>query len=114
MTLLRIPAGSHVLIGRPAQPVSKTVIHAVHKLLLAFPSIAEAHLPQCFVRDKMERPAQVLVVVFEQDAESEQVLADLIVAMGTVLPAGVHLDVWPIDLGSELLLHVRATGCQLF
>jgi hypothetical protein len=87
------------------------VAAAIGTLVDTVDGILEAHLPQCFVPGVMESPAQVLVIVVNSDPE---------VALGRVgqgvehlLPAGMHLDIWPLKPDSAVLNEVRRANCRV-
>jgi hypothetical protein len=112
MQPLQIPKGTQYFIGAPAQPFPATMLDALGRLVTAS-GIAEAHLPQCFVPGVMEKPAQVLVVVTRAGESDNEALRRIGQALGSLLPPGEHLDVWPMDQDSDVLPSVRNAGCQL-
>lgn len=113
MKRLNIPAGTHVLVGRAATPIAGPLVDSIAEMLLAIPSVTEAHLPQCFARGVIERPAQVLVLVLASHVDCDQAFNAVDCGLARILPRGTHLDVWPVDLGHELLPAVRAAGCRV-
>ena len=63
---------------------------AIGEMVRGVPGVHEAHLPQCYVKDIVEPPAQILVLVL--DAAAEQSALDLTgQGLSRVLPQGMHL-----------------------
>jgi hypothetical protein len=110
---LKIPAGSSILIGAPARPMDQRVSIEIGKLIDSIDGIFEAHLPQMFVPEVMDQPAQVLVFVLRQDANLRDIIGKLGPGLSRILPEGVHLDVWPIPLGHQMVDDIRRTGCLI-
>ena len=73
---------------------------------------APAYLPQCYVKDIVEPPAQILVLVLG-DADDQTVLDAVGQGLSRVLPQGVYLDVWPLSDGHSLLDTIRGTRMQI-
>jgi hypothetical protein len=113
MKELKIPAGTTILIGSPAQPMKKTLSSAIGKLTGSIDKILEAHLPQMFAIGVMEEPAQVLVLVLTDQADFPGINEQLATDLPNILPKGMHLDVWPISLEHQLLDDIRGSDCQL-
>lgn len=113
MQRLTLPAGTSLLLGSPANPMEEERSRAIGKLTDSIEGILEAHLPQMFAIGVMEEPAQVLVIVLGQHAILEEISEQLKVGLAGLLPRGVHLDVWPIHSGHEMLDDVRQTGCLI-
>jgi hypothetical protein len=110
---LRIPAGTVVLIGAPAEPMPRERASALAEMVSQIDGIQEAHLPQCFAVGVMTSPAQVLALVLAPGAEEPAVLAEVGAALAAILPQGQHLDVWPMAPGDGLLENVRSAGCRI-
>ena len=82
-------------MGAPAKPIEPEILAAISSLVDGTPEIIEAHLPQVFVRDAMQAPGQVLVIVtVERDVE--RALDKVGAGLGRILPSGRSLDVWPL------------------
>jgi hypothetical protein len=113
MPLLTIPSGTPIMLGTPAVPMEETLLQSIGTMLLNVDGVVEAHLPQCFAMDVMERPAQVLVVVIESNASSEDVVDEVLLGLATVLPEDIQLDVWSMDAQHSLLATVQATKSRL-
>jgi hypothetical protein len=113
MTPLKVPAGSAVMLGAAAKPMPKTLSATLGQLVRGTAGIREAYLPQCFVRGIVEPPAQVLVVVLDAEADHPRVLDLLGQGLVGVLPAGMHLDVWPMRETDDLLRTVRGTRTHI-
>jgi hypothetical protein len=109
MRLLNVPAGARVLLGAPAKPMPLALSNAIADLVLGIAGVQEAYLPQCFVTDAMEAPAQVLVLVLDGSANRQRVLEQVGEGLARVLPPGMYVDIWPMAGGSELLTAVRGT-----
>jgi len=101
------------MLGTPARPMAEDLLQSVGTMLLGIGGVREAHLPQCFAVDVMERPAQVLVVVIESDASSEAVTDEVLLGLAAVLPDDIQLDVWSMNPEHSLLTSVQATKCRL-
>ncbi len=101
------------MLGTPARPMAEDLLQSIGTMLLNVAGVREAHLPQCFAMDVMERPAQVLVVVIEPDVSSEDVMDEVLLGLTAVLPDEIQLDVWSMDSRHSLLASVQATNCRL-
>jgi hypothetical protein len=114
METFRIPAGSTVYVGKPANPLSQSVEQGMSRGLSALDGITEAHLPMCYVQGVMPLAAQVLVIVVDPAAD----LGALMVKAGEVvrhnLEKGKQLDIWPLGPRDSMLTMVRNAGCKLF
>ena len=99
-------------MGAPAKPMEPEIVAAISSLVDGTPEIIEAHLPQVFVREAMQAPGQVLVIV-TADRDVERALAKVGAGLGRILPSGRSLDVWPLSARDKLLLMVRGTGCRV-
>jgi hypothetical protein len=88
------------------------IVAAIRRLVDNAPGIIEAHLPQVFVPGAMEAPAQVLVIVVA-DADSQRAVDRLGSGLGSIVPRGRSIDVWPLRPGDPLLPTIRAAGCGL-
>ena len=111
MDKLSIPAGTPLLIGAPARPMDSRISARRGALTASIDGIVEAHLPQMFAVNVMEEPAQVLVLLLRPDADVDEVLEQLGIGLSSVLPEGVHLDVWPIQTNHSMADDVRRAGC---
>jgi hypothetical protein len=110
---LSIKAGSQLYVGRPARPMPQQLSQAISELVAGTKGIQEAHLPQVFVKDTMEAPAQVLIVVIDPSAPRDQVLQGVAASLRRLLPKGAYLDIWPLDPSDETLLLVRQANCRI-
>jgi hypothetical protein len=90
-----------------AQEVSRAIGTALGRI----PEIREGHLPMFYVEGKVDPPAQVLVVVLEDGATSQQLKIDEI--LRGILPTGSYLDVLEWRLNEPTLPTVRRTGTSL-
>src|SRR5262245_162026 len=98
MKPLTIPKDTSVYLGRPAKPMPQTLSDGSGEMVRGIPGIREAYLPQCYVKDIVEPPAQILVLVLDDVAD--QSVLDLVgEGLSHVLPQGMHLDVWPLTDG---------------
>lgn len=113
MPALRIPSGTPIMLGTPAVPMAEDLLQSIGTMLLSVGGVREAHLPQCFAMDVMERPAQVLVVVIEPDASSETVIDEVLLGLTAVLPDDIQLDVWSMEPEHSLLATIQATKSRL-
>ncbi len=101
------------MLGTPAQPMAESLQESISTMLVNVAGVLEAHLPQCYAMGVMEWPAQVLVVVIEATASSEDVMDAILLGLAERLPEEIQLDVWPIDPEHSLLATVQATGCRI-
>ena len=112
MQQIRVPAGSEVFLGAPSEPMEPEIVAAISRLVDGAPEIIEAHLPQVFVSDAMEAPAQVLVIV-TVDRDVQRALGKVRAGLGRILGSGRSLDVWPLSPMDKLLPTVRGAGCRV-
>ena len=113
MKPLTIQKDTSVFLGRPAKPMPQSLSDAIAAMVRGIDGIREAHLPQCFVKDVVEPPAQILVLVLDPDGDRPALLDAVGDGLARVLPQGVHLDVWPLSEGESLLSTVRGTRMQI-
>jgi hypothetical protein len=112
MQRIRVPAGSQVFLGAPAEPMEPEIVAAISRLVDGAPEIIEAHLPQVFVSGAMQAPAQVLVIV-TLDRDTQLALDKVGAGLGRILPSGRSMDVWPLSPLDKLLPTVRGAGCRV-
>ena len=108
---MKIPAGTTVYIGPPAKPIAKELSDAIGDALSKIPEILEARIPMVYIKGYVDPPAQILVVVLEEDRPSPQ--PKIKEALRTVLRSDCHLDVTETS-SSDVRLHtIRQTGTRL-
>jgi|SRR5689334_5184732 len=108
---MKIPGGTAIYIGPPAKPIPKQVSDAIGVQLGKIGGIEEAHLPMVYIKGHIDPPAQVLVVVLDQNSPSSQ--AKITEALRAVLPTNAHMDITELHPGDPNLPTIRATGTQL-
>ena len=113
MDAINLPAGTKVLLGKPAHPMDRASVRAIAGLLGSAREVLEAHLPQCYVPGTMQQPAQVLVIVLPDSVDADSVTARIREGLAPLIPVGHHLDIWPLRPASNVLAAVRATGCDI-
>src|SRR6202050_2747221 len=82
-----IKEATQMLIGPPAEPMARERSDALAGLVASLPGALEAHLPECLIVGGMEKPAQVLVIVFESPP-SPRTLEMLGEGLAEIMPAG--------------------------
>jgi hypothetical protein len=112
--LLNIPIGTKVYLGAPAKPMPIEISEAIGHLACTLPEVIEAHLPQCYIPDMMEAPAQVLVLILSSKTNLESILRSITVRLPDILPPGMPLDVLPFLADNQLVSNVRAAQCRVF
>lgn len=70
---MKIPGGTTIYIGPPAKPIPKQVSDAIGAALGQIAEIEEARLPMVYIKGHVDPPAQVLVVVLDEDVPSPHV-----------------------------------------
>lgn len=107
---MKIPGGTTAYIGPPAKPIPKQVSGAIGKALSEIPEIVVAHLPMVYIKGHIDPPAQVLVVVVEENKPSPH--AKITEVLRAVLPTDFHMDITesPDD---PRLPTIRASGTKL-
>ena len=108
-----VPAGTQLILGAPANPMPDDIIAAIAEIVSSVDGLLEAHLPQYFAPDAMEAPAQVLVLVLAPGADPRSVVEAVGRGVGSVLPEGMPLDIWPLSTRSALLKDVRRANCSI-
>ena len=101
------------MLGRPAQPMAQALSGSIAQMVRGIAGIREAYLPHCFVKEVVEPPAQVLVLVLDAGADRERVLSSVGDGLAQVLPQGILLDVWLLSEGDSLLDTVRGTRMHI-
>jgi hypothetical protein len=114
METFRVPAGSTVYSGKPANPLPPNIEQEISRGISAIEGIIEAQLPMCYVREIMPKPALVLVVVVDPAVGLDSLMAKTGRVIRNSLPKGTSLDIWPIEPKNSLLPFVRNAGCMLF
>lgn len=109
MKALSIPVGSVVLLGAPAKPMPLAQSNAIGEMVRGIAGVCEAYLPQCFVREVMDAPAQVLVLVLDRAANRHSVLDAVGEGLARLMATGTHVDVWLMYEDDNLLSTVRGT-----
>ncbi len=113
MPLLTIPSGTPIMLGTPARPLAEALQEAIGTMLLSMGGVLEAHVPQCFAIGVMAQPVQVLVVVIDTGASSEEVVDEILLGLTELLPEDLQLDVWPLEREHSLLASIQATNCRI-
>lgn len=113
MPLLTIPSGTPIMLGTPARPMAEALAQTIGTMLLSVDGVVEAHLPECFAVGIMAQPSQVLVVVINSTASSEEVVDEILLGLSALALEDLELDVLPINPGHSLLASVQATNCRL-
>jgi len=103
--------GTKIYIGPPAKPIPKQVSDAIGTALGGIAEIGEAHLPIVYIKGYIDPPAQVLVVVLDENLPSQQ--PRITEAIRAVLPTDSHMDITELHPGDPNLPTKRATGTQL-
>jgi len=113
MPPLIIPTGTPIMLGVPSRPMAEGLLQSIGTMLLNVDGVVEAHLPECFAMGIMARPAQVLVVVINSTASSEEVVDEILLGLSALALEELELDVLPISPEHSLLASVQATNCRL-
>jgi len=108
---MKIPGGTTVYIGPPAKPMPKEISDAIGKAVGKVAEIGEAHLPMVYIKGHVDPPAQVLVVVLDENAPNPQV--KITEALRAVLPTNSYVDIIELHPSDTNLPTIRATGTQL-
>jgi hypothetical protein len=111
---LKVPAGAKIFLGAPARARDPWIVRSVTEIVAAVPDVVEAHIPQCYVPEVMERPAQVLILVITNSTAIEPSLTAVANGIRRLLPTAEHLDIWPVLPSSSIVSAVRGTGCKIF
>ena len=114
MQPMNVPSGAQIMLGAPAQPMPQALSEAIGHTVAQVAGILEAHLPQCYVADVMQQPAQILVLVLRSPNDAEHVLQQIGERLRACLPEGATLDLWPIDPAHPILNEVRGADCQIY
>ena len=101
------------MLGTPATPMGESLQESIGTMLLSVDGVLEAHLPQCFAIGVMRQPAQVLVVVIESTAPTEDVMDEVLLGLASLSSEDIHLDVWSMNPQHSLLASVQATNCRI-
>jgi hypothetical protein len=81
----RIPAGSSVIIGAPAQPMPPATINSIAEAVARTGGVLEAHMPLCLVEGVMAAPSQVLFILLANPSSCDVVVTKLRNPIGEVL-----------------------------
>lgn len=113
MKIISIPAGTQMFLGAPAKPMPAEVSNSIGRLVDSIPDIVEAHLPQCLAIGVMDAPAQVLAIIVEPSASTEEVLKRLVTGLEQTLPSLTSIDIWPLGPDSTAVADVRKARCAI-
>jgi hypothetical protein len=108
---VNLPPGTPVYIGAPANPLPLELSRAIGDALGNIPGVVEAHLPLMYVKDKIDPPAQILVIVLEQQTPHHSL--EIKRALSRILPTDFPLDVFEVQPQHEVLPIVRKAKCAL-
>jgi hypothetical protein len=111
---MRLPPGSKILFGVPAEPLPGRVSAAIFELIATIPGLVEAHLLQYCVPTVMKEPAHVLALVLASKEAVDPALRAMSSFLPRVLPTGAHLDVLPLQTTNSSLSAIRQTNCQIY
>lgn len=109
----RIPGGTAVQMGKPANPASSTIIQELASSLAAIEGVKEAHLPMCYAAGLMKEPSLVLILGLDEGTNAANVVATIEQVVQRVMPSSRILNVWPFPEGHQMLKLARTAGCQL-
>ena len=113
LTPFRVPAGTPVYVGAPANPMSLEYSTLIGAAASRTRGILEAHLPQCFAPPALAEPEQVLVVLVNPGPEANQILDALALELSRALPKDFKLAMWPMTEQSAVLPTVREANCRV-
>jgi hypothetical protein len=108
---MKLPAGTQVYIGAPVQPLPAELVKRIEQALGDVPGIREAHLPQVYIEGKIDPPAQVLMIVLDQEFSTQ--LPAIKDALRRILPGDRFMDIFELREDSPILAAVRSAGCKL-
>jgi hypothetical protein len=108
---MKLPAGTSVYVGAPAKPLDPEISEGIGIALRRIPGICEAHLPQMYIKDVVDPPEQVLIVVSEDRVAT--MLTGMGEALSRALPDGLSLTVFELSQDDPTLTAVRNAGCEL-
>jgi hypothetical protein len=108
-----IPKGAKIYLGAPAKPLDDELVLRIAELAASFPTVVEAHLPQCWVENVMPNAAQILVLVLATDEGAPELANAVGEGISGLLPSGAHMDVWKLSVDHELMPAVRKAGCGI-
>jgi len=110
---MKIPAGTKMMLGPPAKPMSSERQEGIRRAVIGIPGITEAHLPLCYAKGFVDPPAQILVLVLAADTDDSIVVSAVERRLSTVLTAGISLDIFPLPDNASVLPSIRGAGCRL-
>ena len=93
-----ISAGTTILFGEPASPMSQVWVDAIGQVVSQVPAIEEAYLPQCFIEGDTDA-RQVLVVGVRSKQEIPSAMHTLMEKMKLLLGEGQFIDILPFAVG---------------
>lgn len=112
--VLEIPAGAHVYLGAPANPMSQESVELLHSLVSEESAVIEAHIPQCYIPTMMTEPRQVLFIMCKSRNRAEQAGLSLTRHLTEAILLGGTIDIFPLTIQHELVNTVRNAGCQIY
>jgi hypothetical protein len=110
---MKIPAGTTLYIGPPANPMPAERQEQIRSAVIGIAGVVEAHLPQCFAKGLVDPSAQVLVLVLAEGVLDTDVVPKVEHRLLTALPQGSFVDILPLRDGAPFLNTIRATDCKL-
>jgi hypothetical protein len=110
---ISLEKGQQILLGKPANPLSEERVERLRELVANTPGIVEAHLPQCFIPETMEKAAQILFVVLAAGTVEEVLVEQLGRGIYEIFPSGEYLEIIPLEPDNAMLPAIRSTECSL-
>ena len=113
---IHVPAGTEIMVGAPAKPMPEKTYAVIAQLVAQIEGIQEAHLPQCYAPDTMERPGQILVLVLAPRVNIQRAMERIGQGLheNEILSGGDPLDIWPLQPPHPLLEEIRKAGCRIY
>lgn len=111
----RAGASTRLLIGAPVRPMPSSIQENLRTVLRGCQECLFAYTPLVYIAGRVDPPAQVLYVVFRDDARvrRDDLMRSLADQVHRIMPKGEFIDVLPAFADDRLLRAVILSGCVL-
>lgn len=108
-----VEAGSEIFIGAPESPLSKDIVNKISSFIENISEIVEAHLPQMYIPKQIDPPAQVLILIMQENIDKQKVMDAVGREIFNLLPNDEYIDVIPLNADNKLLEPIRNANCTI-
>jgi hypothetical protein len=109
-----VPKGVIYQVGKPAYPMPSNIRDEIKNAISTVKEIQEAHLPMIYIKGAIDPPSEVLVLVFDSDANIQHLLLTTNEKLEALLPKDKIINMLPLMQGNSMLPNIRKANCVLY